>query len=317
MIVLLLACHDDPVQPLLATGWFDDTGSDAGCAHLVQSTEPGPGATGWYHRDPLRVRTSTSARGRYEARLLGPDGLPVPTTTAWTDGLAFHVVPDAPLAPDAPHVLEVTDCEERREVPFTTSGLGLPLTDGPAGLVDGTWDLDMRNATWREPNGVGPLLSLYFDAPVLLGVRAADASSLQVALTIGLTTTDGASVQDPLEPVIPFPPTPFTGAPYFEASVGRVSLNIGGAPVPVNAFAFSGTFSADGQRIGGGTLVGLADTRYAGVLLSSDRAEAVCELGEGLGVTCADCPDGEPYCLTIDVVDIEGTRVPGLVLQER
>ncbi|MCA9569944.1 MAG: hypothetical protein KC656_18995, partial [Myxococcales bacterium] len=133
MIVLLLACHDDPVQPLLATGWFDDTGSDAGCAHLVQSTEPGPGATGWYHRDPLRVRTSTSARGRYEARLLGPDGLPVPTTTAWTDGLAFHVVPDAPLAPDAAHVLEVTDCEERREVPFTTSGLGLPLTDGPRG----------------------------------------------------------------------------------------------------------------------------------------------------------------------------------------
>lgn len=314
--LLLVGCGDAPVPSLVPTGWFEDTGVwvDGRCPHHVVSTSPTAGDTTWFHGAPLRVLTSSSVTDRYVVQLYAGDRR-VDVDLKWTDGLAFDVVPRVPLAPATEHVLRVRDCEQEVEVPFATSTFGLPLVGGPASLVDRTYDIDLRNATWIRPDGVGPLLSLYFDAPVLLGVRAARPDALQLVLTIGSNTTTGPD-QDPSEPLLPFPPVPFDAQPFFAADIASVPLPISGVSIPIAPFRFSGTFSPDATAIAGGTLQGRADTRNAGALLSSSQPDAICRLGEGLGVTCIPCADGEPYCLDVEIRAIHGTQVLGLTLNE-
>lgn len=317
MILLLLACRPPPHPPgLLPTGWFSDTATPgAGCGHEVAETSPDAGDDAWFHRDPLVIRTTSADVQRYAFQIVGPAGLLVPFEQVSVDG-GFALVPSGPLSPDADHTLVTLDCATRTEIPFRTSELGLPLSVDPASLRDRTYALDLRGARWNRPNGVGPLLSLYFDAPVLVGVRTASPSRLQLVMTIGLFDADGNAYQDPVEPVFAFPPLVFSDSPAFAATMDRFPLTVAGVSLPVEGFAFSGTFSPDGTRIGGGRVTGLADTRYAGPLLSSSAEDRICRFAEGLGITCVPCSDGEPFCLDLEVAEVTATELPGRVLRE-
>ena len=77
---------------------------------------------------------------------------------------------------------------------------------------------------------------------------------------------------------------------------------------------FSGTFSADKSRIDGGTVTAELDIRVlapflGGVLGTTDPA-TLCSYLSFLGATCSDCTgDGQPYCLPVDIEDVQGTRM--------
>ena len=60
-------------------------------------------------------------------------------------------------------------------------------------------------------------------------------------------------------------------------------------------------FSADGTLIGGGSATGLGDSRDMGCLASlGSDPDAICGLAAGFGLSCETCPDGNPWCLTIE-----------------
>ncbi|MEZ4318080.1 MAG: hypothetical protein R3F61_11270 [Myxococcota bacterium] len=319
VLIVLGACKREEPEKLLDTGWFEDTDgfSEEGCPNRVEATVPEGGETDWYWRDVPRLFTSNRNEAAYDAFLLDADGYRLDSTLAWdAESLRFDVVPAAPLAAATDHILRVVDCNGTREVPFRTSELGAPIVGGPESLQGRAFSLDLGGATWLEPGGVAPLLTLFFDAPVLIGVPLATDDQLHLNLALGVEDSEGNLSQDPVEDAVPFPLVDFGGQPYFEAEAPAVDLDFSGVRIPVYSFAFSGTFGPNGNRIGGGTVRGIGDTRYAGPLLGSSNPETVCTTAAGLGVQCMACPtDGQPYCLPVSVEDIEGVYVPGLTIR--
>jgi hypothetical protein len=319
-LVWVAGCKSDPPEKLLDTGWFTDTSADTGddgrCANRIELSVPEGGESDWYWREMPRIFTSNRNQPAYDAFVTDADGVRLPSTLVWApDSLRFTVQHDAAFEANTEHTLHLVDCEGTRTVPFTTSGFGAPIDGGPSALQGTTYSLDLGAADWIEPGGVAPLLTLFFDAPALIGVPLANPSQLHLSFAIGEEDDDGAITQDPGEAPIPFPVVDFSQQPYFAAQAPVVNLEVSAVVIPVYDFAFSGTFSADGTRIGGGTVQGIGDTRFAGPLLGSNEPGAVCSTAQGLGVQCGPCPnDGQVYCLPVSVERIEGVKVPGLVL---
>ena len=311
----LLACRPDPPEKLLDTGWFEETGMwDGRCPHRHDATSPEAGVDDWYWRDVPRVFTTSAAQAEYDAYLIDADGVRLASELVWAEQ-SFEVVPAGPLAPDTEHTLRVVDCEGATDLTFRTSELGLPIAAGPASLQGRAYRLAVQEATWVEPGGVAPLLTLYFNENVLVGVPLVDASTLHLNLAVAGRDGSGNLVQYTDEPTTQFPGVSFGEAPFFTTSTPVVELVLSGARIPVYDFAFSGTFSADGARIGGGRFEGVGDTRLAGALLGDDDPAAVCVLAASLGVVCGPCPDGEPLCLPVRVEDIAGEWIPGFTIQ--
>lgn len=322
LLLLVAGCkHEDekPPQDLLDTGWFTDTANPSQCVARVASTEPVDGATAWYWRDFPRVFVESKVDDGFVTRLIDPSGNLVDTHPVWSDdGLNFEVAFDGGLEASATYTLHLEDCATVQDVTFTTDALGAPLLGGPESLAGKTWQLDLANATWRKPEGLGPLLLLYFTIPVLLGVQFSDDTLVDFIGAPGMTSASGKLVQDVAAASWDFPPTPFDQAPYFDAQTDEVTFAFSGTLTPVNDFRFTGTFAADGSRIGGGVLSGLADTRNLGALNNQpDDLDAICALAALIGTACVPCPDGGNYCLDMEVRDVVGTLVPGLSLQER
>ena len=319
-LVFAGACRNDPPDPLLDTGWFTDTaadtGEDGGCPNRIELSVPEGGEQQWYWRDMPRVFPSNRNVDAYEAFVTDADGVRLPSTMVWAaESQRFTVVHELPFEAATAHTLHLVDCNGTRTVPFTTSGYGAPIEGGPEALQGKTYSLDLGAADWLEPGGVAPLLTLFFDVPALIGVPLANPTQLQLGFAIGDEADDGTITQDPGDAPIPFPVVDFSAQPYFEAQAPVVNLEVSAVVIPVYDFAFSGTFSPDGTRIGGGTVQGIGDTRFAGPLLGSNDPDAVCTTAQGLGVQCGPCPnDGQSFCLPVSVQAIEGVEVPGLTL---
>lgn len=318
MILFLLACKTPAPTPLLPTGWFNETGeTDApqGCrSEVVQSRPEADGL--WYWRDSPRVSVSSDNRDAYQAYVIDAEGYRLPSELVWAEGsLTATVQMQSPMRPDSDHVLRLVDCQGTHEVPFRTSTLGLPFEDGIDSIAGKTFHVDLQGADWVQPGGIAALLTLYFDSPGLIDVAYVTDEQLQLRFTLGYYV-DGQIRQDSGRQLIPFPTVGFTDRPYFAAEAERVDLSFSGTTIPVYDFAFSGTFSASGNAIGGASVSGIGDTRFAGQLIGDDAPEAICSLAAGFGVQCVMCPtDRLPYCLPVSVVNVEGTHLPDLTLQ--
>lgn len=319
--LLLVACHKDdgPSGSLVDTGWFEDTSvfEPENCPNQTERTIPEDGEDSWYYRRPMRVISGAGQAGVYAARILGPTGAVVPSTMVWEDnGIAFGVVPDAPLEASADHILEITDCLGVSDIHFRTSALGAPLGDGPSSLVGRTYDVDLFGADWLEPAGFGPILGVYFEAAILIGVEWADEHVIDLMGAPGYQSYTGELVQDTDLAIWDFPVASFVDAPFFDSTAAQVDLEIDDYVLPIKGFHLTATFGADGRRFGGGTLEGVGDTRDLGPLVGQGADEnAVCDLAGNLGVSCIACDDGKPLCLRVRLADIEGKLVDGLRLE--
>jgi len=325
-LLALAACKDgeDSAPPLLDTGWFEPTTSVSGpaCEERILSWIPAAGTTDWYWRDAAEGTVAVADPAAYGVWLEDAIGATVPAALGWSAAdTVFTLLPDEPLAPLASYDLVLTDCASVRHVAFSTSAFGLPVADGNESLVDHTWVLDLEGATWEQPAGLGALFSLYVDDPILLGVLYADAVHIDLIAALAVVSDLGEVSQDPDRAPWDFPTADFSAAPYFAASSDLVELGVpvpGGdeVAVPIEDLWLEGTFSADGASIGGGRLTGLADTRGLGLLFGSEGdPDAACDQAAELGAPCGPCgSDGGVYCLAIEATGIDGTLLPGLVL---
>lgn len=294
------------------TGWFDDGAVEA-CAARVQATVPAPGETGWSWRRHPHLSLG-AASDVYGVRLTDEGGVVVPTTLVVDDtGLNLDVVFDGGLEPRTTYVMEITDCTGTRTVHFTTSELGTPLDDGPQTIVGRTYELGLVSATWVEPGGFGAFLASNFNLPVLVGVVYADARSLKQNGGPGIVD-NGEVKQDLALPTWDFPATSFEESPFFTTTADSIRLDVAGFPLPVYDFRLEATFLADGSGFADGILRGTGDTRLAGGALGNDDPGTVCSYAAAIGAACHACPDGLPYCLSVELHDLVAAEVEGLHL---
>ncbi len=314
----------DDGPPLTETGWFEDTGqTNQNCPDRFVATVPEDGTQGWYWRDRPQVFSSTSNPSAYSAWIEGPGGERIETELRWDEGAGQSATLewDGYLEPSTDYTLAVKDCFSVQEVGFRTSELGTPLSVAPQQLEGNTYLLDLAGATWVEPAALAGIIQVYFTTPVLLGVTYADPERIDLLGAPGLLDQLGNVRQDPNAPTWDFPLASFDQSPFLDVQAESIVLSYSdyGADVdiPVEDFVFQATFQPDGAALRGGVLVGLGDTRGIGALLGDDRPEALCELAEGLGVTCLPCTDGGPYCLNVRAERVDGELVPNLSLSEQ
>ena len=116
-------------------------------------------------------------------------------------------------------------------------------------------------------------------------------------------------------PIWDFGSATFEDAPYFASDLTDIELDYDGVPIPIYGFSLYGTFAPDGTSIGFAGASGLGDSRHMGPLIGAGSdPSAICDTAASLGVSCEDCPDGNPYCLEIELEFEPAPLVAGIDL---
>jgi hypothetical protein len=300
-----------------------DTGDGSGgCAvKTVKLSYPASdGATDFYYRGVVQFKLD--AEDSSAAISLSHKNTDVSGVTTFNNEsgvLAF--TPDSALSPSTAYTASLSYCGGDIEVGFTTSMLGSPLSDGPAGLVDRTFVVDLGAANFVEPAGVGSLIGQFLSQNILLGVVSADDTELVMR---GAVSLESSTEQDFCNPSIEFPETAdFSESPYFQIGPEDTVLSAAGFDINIRQLRISGDIAPDYSYFGGGILEGEIDARDLVVILSSEGIisdedpSAVCELIAPFGVICGPCvSDGAAYCLNIYVNQIVAMEDAGSVLEQ-
>lgn len=314
----VMACGGPDVPRLIDTGWFDDATVGEGCQDKLEESEPEDGAVDWYWRYRPSATTTTDRPGRYQAWLTDEDQVLVPAEPSWADDdPSFEMDWAGWLTPETAYTFSIKDCVETHEISFTTSSYGLPLERGPATVVGNTYRVELSEAQWVVPATLGPLVRLYLNDPILMKVHFANDAEISMWGAPG-QFRNGELLQDTTVPTWDFGFADFSEQPFFDVRADQIVLQYrldnGVTAIPVENFVFQGTFSPDGQTIGGGVLAGRADTREIGETLQAGNQAYFCDLAGAQGVSCVACADGELLCLDLVAESVEATVQPTLDL---
>ncbi len=234
------------------------------------------------------------------------------TATIHDDRVVFS--PDAALAADTTYTWTADLCDAVGVAggSFTTRGEGEAVED-PTVLVDRTFSLDLVNATWIEPTGLGgDLVASFFAGVFLIGVQDVTDTELDTIMAVGEDIGGGQVQQDPCYETIDFDPADFTRNPYFELEASRMPLEVQGQSVMLDGVRIFGALVDDGTDLTDAELKGDADLRQLG-----PTWEDYCAYGESFGVSCQACDsDGEEACVKLHVAEIDGVVQAGLVVSE-
>ena len=205
-----------------------------------------------------------------------------------------------------------------------SDGGGSDGGDGGGGDGGGmSWDpsghvyaADLGLATWIEPGDVVEFILASKGQSMLIGVTGAESS---LDLLIGWT--DGSLRRQNRCARTSTTRSELHLLPDFDTTSFYLEVPNYGIAMPIDEVELSGTFGDDGDPITRGTLAGTADIRKWGEflegLLGTSDPDEVCDLLVGFDLTCEACPGGtEPYCLPVEVEDIDAVEVD-VVLVER
>jgi len=283
----------------------------------VEDSDPDDGQEGVFYRADITVEFNTSAVVDPALALQSAHGMVVPgEQTVHGDELVFDphgADPDQHLSPGTTYVATVTWSTGSAQITFTTSELGTPVLDPWNDVVGRDYVRDFSRATIVEPPlGIMDPVE-YFTA--LRVVSVASATDTIELFGAPVTGDGGDYTQDLCTPTFAFTGDMAGDWCNPHAALGPLDVTFPAflAPNPASQMAVTvydytatGTFAADGDAMGGGTLDGVMDTRAMDELVDPDAGEgAACELLATLGIHCVQCPDGSgPLCLTLRVEDI-------------
>ena len=303
---LLAACGGKTTE----TG---DTGPQ-GCGVTIYESVPATDATNHYYRASVEFHL-TGADESAVASLTDASGAAVAgASTLSEDATVVYFEPEAALSPSSAYTAGLTYCAGDANVAFSTSSLGEDV-DAGVDLVGHTYALDLGEARFVRPEGVGVLLQQYVTQELLAGVTSVS-DTIAMLGAIAVEESDPIA-QDYCTETFDFPDADFAEAPFFELGPSTTALTIAGFSVNIGDMLVSGTFAADGSYFGGGVLSGEIDGREVSEAFDEiEDAEALCALAASVGASCEACTaDGEIACLQIEVDQITATAVEGLTLE--
>jgi hypothetical protein len=242
--------------------------------------------------------------------LWGDDGESVEGALELIDG-GLRFQPTEWLAEDATYTWDADVCGAVAGGSFTTGSEG--QSADPAALVDTTWGLDLSRAEWLQPAGGESLFGSLFSGLILLGVEAADDSSIDLLSAVGEEVEADWWQQDPCFATADFEPVSFLNNPYVDAGPVDMTFVVQGIDAILHDVVITGAVADEGAALADGGLVAEFDARDYGALGS---ASDVCGYVEQFtGVSCSACAsDGEESCVPLEVAEIDGERIDGLAL---
>lgn len=235
-------------------------------------------------------------------------GSPIPGSQSWSgDALGFRPAP--PLLPQRSYRAEARTCGGEVEAwSFRTGAAGTGL-DGcdPAGR---TFTIDLNEALWVDPPGIGDVLLGSFTVPVQFSLTQVD----EAGATLHLGGADPLTLPECVAGTVHA--LGFADGHAWLAPADR-SLVLGGVEIEVQDLNFAGDLEPDCGALVGGRLTGTLDTRQLAPALDGaygiDSPEALCEALVGLQVRCQDCGDGSSTCIPLDVENLGGPSTPGVL----
>ena len=183
-----------------------------------------------------------------------------------------------------------------------------PLSN-PNDIIGNTYSLDLANATWVQPPGVGSLLSAFLEGT--LAVSPLSTSSLgsgYVELRIGTWTDSGNQDECAI--------TEDADGDWINplADVGPTTMQFGAFPLQDGVIA---PVFGSATSIIDGTFGGTIDARDIYLEAGMESPQEVCDLfSQTLGVPCVPCSDGQQLCIDLLVEDLTGSRVSTSALYE-
>lgn len=290
-----------------------DTGADI-CTTTVKAF-PENGDVRAYYRTTVEASFSPTAADDAELTVSGAEG-DVPGTAEW-NGKRLVFTPDQPLTPGGTYTTNISyDCGSgvgSSSVSWTVSEVGSPT--GLNDLVGRGYALDLANARFIEPEGVGELLGTFLTFDILLSVEDMNEPANEMSVFGALGVEGQTGVQEPCTQTIDFPVADISENPYFELGPQVFSIAVDDVEVTIDNLFLSGSFSPDGDSIDGAILAGTVDTRPFKSLVEPDDPEpaddAVCELAQSLNVDCIECGGDNPgkFCLSLLADSIAAAKV--------
>lgn len=270
---------------------------------------PVDGTADAYYRDPLRIRlTDPDPSARFLLRTADGETLDGTTAPRWDDDATIEFHPTEPLQPLSEYRVTVGYCNDAETLSwsFYTSAAGTPLT---VELTDRVYQLDLENARWLRPEGIGGLVPLVSENDVLVGISGVEGGAVQASVAPGLDGT-----QDLCGTTSPLPAAALDGA-HLAMPEGTVVLSISGSIVVLYSGSVTGDFLADGSAFVGGRLAGTVDLRQLEGVVSfgvgGSTPEEMCAFIETYGSSCRACSDGVEVCYDIEVEGITANEVAG------
>jgi len=274
------------------TGTDTDDTNNTECTNPATAYPINAAATDFYYRGTVEA-TLTTVEDDATITVADGAGTEVAGTTSWRGNTLVWEANDG-LAPSTAYTATLSYSCGDVDWQFTTSDVGGAVTT-PGDLVGNAYQLDIAGARFIEPAGIGSALGSFLTFELYVGVTAVDGADLEM---IGALGADGA--QDVCEATIPFPTSDFANNPYFEVGPQDTTIVVQGYPITLMDLFISGSFAADGSAIAGAELNGSVDTREIVDIYQEGAADdTICQLAEGLGVSCEACGDGQELCLTI------------------
>jgi len=300
------------------TASTEDTGGIVDCDASLNSTPSIELPTSsWFFRDAVELQFD-EVNIAVSLTLVDSSGADVPVGFEWNDSREIAMVlPDnGAWAGDEDYTLTVDFCGKTETLTFGTSEYGLPLESDASTMIGNTYNIDLASANYTHPPGIGTLLSQNIDQPLLFGIEAATADSLDFIAALGLYNNVGGI--DQASGLWYFPGADFATAPYFDAFAETLAIDYNGIAIPIFEFEISGTFSADMNKIGRAHFEGLGDTREIAINLMQDE-NGLCTLLAASGSECVQCPGApaeESYCVFLAGDIEEVSLVPNMTLVE-
>lgn len=296
---MVVACNGDKGE-VVDTG-DTDTNTEPRCQNAVLEAYPEDATSGvyaWSAVDIAMSQPDTSA----VITVLDDAGAEVAgVSELLDDDRRVQWTPDAPMAVGDYTYSMSWGCDDVA-AGFSVGDAGTTPTGDPAGLAGRTYILDLKQARFVGPQGIGPALETQLEVKLLLGVFAADATSLQFIAG----AEDQSGGQDTEASTTLFDDPAAFSDPRFSISQDALPLVVEGDPITVTDLDISGSFSADQSAIVGFRMSTTLDTRDLKTALNQKTDEGPCNLfAASFGVKCEACPDGAgEYCINLVVADL-------------
>jgi len=295
-------------------GDTDDTDTDGTPCNISQvDVFPAPDETTAYYRTSVEALFKPVADANAILTVSDDAGAAITGSSAWR-GNALVFSPDAPLTPGSSYITTLDygcDNGETKQITasWMTSVVGTS-TDAPS-LVGNAYILELGDARFVKPEGIGALLSQYLTVDVLIGIESTDNDQIKMIGAIAEEDSE-PPVQAADEPTIDFPVADFSENPYFSVTGDEFVINVEDYSITIDDFSLSGDFAPDGTYIDGVTLIGSIDTRPLVPLLGDESSadDAICVLASTLNINCEACPDGTgDFCLSLEADSISAPQI--------
>ena len=305
----------------LACGKDDDTDTDVVPCNISQvDVFPAPDATTAYYRTSVEAAFKPVADSNASLTVTDSSGAAVAGESAWRQNTLVFT-PSAPLSPSSSYTTTLDyscDSGETKQITASWMTSEVGASTDAAGLVGKAYKLELADARFVKPEGIGALLSQYLTVDVLVGIESTENSEIKM---IGAIAEEGSEppAQAQCDPTIDFPTADFSANPFFAVSGDAFNINVSDYDVTIEDFSLSGDFAPDGSYIDGVTLIGSIDTRPLVGLLSDNPDEppepdAICVLAATLNISCEPCADGTgDFCLSLEADSISAPSIDATI----